>query len=356
MGRLCPNHPGQMPRGWSIVHRSLAACAVLVAALLIAAPAPSLGQPIGQGAGADIIGAVLSEAQIGSPAQVGSLVIYPIVLPPRFSPSLGLVPVFEALKSGDFRISEMSNGMDQFHLAGFNSGGSNVFGQGGGFYQGGRQGRGGGGGGFLMAPMSRGGFGVFCFEEGRTEGTSSLFSADGYSLAHPTLRGLVCGDDQNAVWREITRERRVLGVTDPAATSYGHVVKTEGVRAQLKVIDSSSQSLPSHVNGVVVAIGDRILGIDLYGDKELFGKTRALLLGSYAIANAEVGSDVRCTVGEDGVWRFLGDVASCGPEQVRSVDLGDTFRLGFGSHRGEALVWNGQLVHLGVYDTRPLAR
>lgn len=338
------------------MHKGLAAFAAMVVALLIVAPASSLSQPTGEPAGADIIGALLSEAQIGSPSQVGSLVIYPITLPPRFSPSLGIVPVFEALKSGDFQVSELSSGMDQFHLSGINRGRGTTFGQGGGFYQGGRQGRGGGGGGFLMAPLSGGDFGVYCFEEGRTTGETTLFSAEDFSLAHPTLRGLVCGDDQNAIWREIARERRVLGVVDPAATSYGWVVKAEGVQAQIKQAESDRASFPSRVNGVVVAIGDRILGIDLYGDKELFDKTRGLLLGSYAMANAEAGSNVRCTVGEQGVWRFLEDVASCGLRAEKSVDLGDTFRLGFGSHLGEAILWNGQLVHLGAYDTRPLTR
>jgi hypothetical protein len=295
----------------------------------------------------------LLSAGVGSPSQMGSLVVYPIQLPTALLSAVRVDPIATAMAQGRVTVEEMPGRMDQYRLLASNSGGSDVFAQSGGFFQGGGQDRGGGRG-FMMSPLGQATFPAYCFEEGRTEGPSSRFAADSFSLAHPVLRGLLAVGDQKRIWREVARERQTLEVADPACTSYRQVEEATRAKEARSRVELFSQDWGSGLSGIVVACGDRVIGLDLYGDPLLLKQHRTLLLRSYALVNAELADRVPCSIGPEAVAAFLRDAANARYESVPAVDLGESYGLAMRWHAGEALLKDARLVHLGMYDTRAL--
>lgn len=295
----------------------------------------------------------LLSAEVGFPSEMGSLVIYPVQLPTPLLTAIRVDPIAVAMAEGRVSVEEMPGRMDQYRLLATNHGTGTTFAQGGGFYQGGGQDRGGGRG-FLMAPLAQGAFPSYCFEEGRTEGPSTRFSADSFALAHPVLRGLLAVGDQTRIWREVSRERRVLEVADPLSTSYREVEGAVRARDARRRVELLPQDWGSGLAGLLVACGDRVLGLDLYGDPQLLKQHRGLLLRSYALVNAELMDRVPCSIGPDDATAFLRDSANARYQSVPAVDLGESYGLAMRWHAGEALLMDGRLVHLGLYDTRAI--
>jgi hypothetical protein len=326
-------------------------------ALMLCLALPAIGQ--GEDQQADLIGSYVRDISVGQPTGVGSLVVFPLYSRASFPEGTKIQSVGEAMASEDIIIREMPGGMDQRFLMASNNSDGGVFGQYGGGYGGGGQGRGGGGG-FYMAPLSSAKLPVVCYEEGRMGGDSPFFEPTSYHLAHPALRGLSVTGNQEAVWREIGRQHRLLAplpvaipIDEYTSPAYSSLRSTGGVVSAQQHLWRTSPTLAADANGVLVACGDRILGIDFYGDADLFTQCRQDVLDSYAMVNAEVGSHVRCTVTDQGIVKFLADLVGAPRTARESVQLGDTAGIAFGNHAGEALALEGHLIYLGAHDMRP---
>ncbi len=294
---------------------------------------------------------VLSGVQIGRPVAAGPLRVYPLLLPRELSADLGVLAIPTAARDGALEVSELPGGRDQFLLAAYNGGNNPVFGQGGGYYQGGGQGRGGRGGGFMMAPLSQATLPVVCYEEGRETGPSSYFDLTAYTLAPPLLRALSVRADQQLVWRELARQKNVSARVnaDSVLASLAPVAPPWlGMANEDLRLDAR---FPSGVHGVVVACGDRIVGMDLYGDPKLYADLREALVDSYAAVAADVDLRLPCVVEPGDVERFLRDVAGARRQARAQVGIEEAVTLGFGSHLGEAIAYEGRLVHVGAYDS-----
>ncbi len=295
----------------------------------------------------------LLAAEVGPPFALGSLVLYPVRLPPSLLSSHGLWPIDRAMGAGVVSVADPGVGDGPGALSGRNTGGTTVFGQGGGFFQGGGQDRGGGRS-FLMSPREDTNFPVYCVEYGRSEGSTTAFLPEGYALAHPVLRGCLALGDQERIWREVARERRVLGASEETGASYRGVEQADPARQARARLGLLSPAWSEGAAGVLVAAGNRVIGLDLYGDPRLMSAQRDLLLRSYALVNAELAEPIACTVGPDDARAFLADAAGARWRLERPLGAGEYVALGMRWHAGGALLWNGGLVHLGLYDTRPI--
>jgi len=299
---------------------------------------------------ADPLADLVSGVQVGRPVTTGPLRVYPLLLPAEFSSDLGVVALPVAFREGTFEVSEMPGARDQFLLAGYNGGDNPVFGQGGGYYQGGGQNRGGGGG-FMMAPLAQGSLPVLCFEEGREEGPTSYFDPSAFTLAPPVLRSLVIRADQTLVWRELARQLDGPMALSDDTNWHG---PARGVAPWLDRVPQDiglEARFPRGVHGVLVACGDRIVGMDLYGDPQLYADSRTMLTESAGAAAGEMDPRLRCTVDPPDVARFLRDLAVADKRARQPIGIEDAMTLEFGTHLGEVIAYDGRLVHLGVYDS-----
>jgi hypothetical protein len=301
----------------------------------------------------DAVRECLLESHVGPASPMGSLLVYPVELPRQLHYSRSVTPIACAMSEGTVTVEELPGGMDQFRLFASNNSDRDVFSQGGGFFQGGGQDRGGGGG--LFGANMGGELVVACVEEGRLTGDSTRFIATEFSLAHPVLRAALAIGDQNAIWQEVARERRVFGCVDSASTSYRMVEQSARVREERSRLALEAPTWDSSSSGIVVACGDRIVGFELYGSPALLEEHRDLLLNSYAMLNAELGGWTECRVNRDDVCRFLTEASGIGYRQQPSPGIGTAYAMAAGPYAGAALMGYGSLVHVGLYDTRPLS-
>lgn len=328
----------------------VASLALSLLALGITLAAPAAGQAEG-----DLIASHLRSLSVAAPAAVGSLLVFPVHSPSVFPDGTRIEPAGKALASGALTIREMPDGMNQQFVMASYDGDGTVFGQYGGGYGGGGQGRGGGGS-FFMASLSTAALPVVCFEEGRMGGDSPYFDPSTYTLAHPALRGLSATGDQEAVWREIRRQYDLLGpspIPIDLGPAYSAIGRSQPVLGAWQFLHRMAPTIAMQANGVIVACGDQILGIDYYGDPKLFAECRQDVLKSYALVNAEVGNHRPCRVTDRAISQFLMDLMVAPRSPQEPVQLGERVRIAFGSHVGEAAALDGRLVYLGAHDTRP---
>ncbi|HQK93798.1 MAG TPA: hypothetical protein PLD23_09860 [Armatimonadota bacterium] len=306
----------------------------------------------------DPISYFITHAMVQQSISDGPIQFFPIDAPPEVLLTAYVSTLAEAYGRGEIEIREIHR-MDQFSLMLRNDGRSPVFAQGGDFF---------GGGGyqnrfsqfsFLAPPGETIRVSVFCAEKGRNTGESDVFGWMD-ALGSPTLRGLAVRGNQQQVWDEIESVQRAFPERQQRGTSYGTVVQDEKVQARLDAMAGAAlrgrATGPSRV-GMVCAISGRIAGVDVYGSPRLFEAMWPKLLNSYLIEAVRSGFSNDGWVSTDEAAGALASVASARRRPVPSIGLGETYVLdGRGPVAGQALTWEGHLVHASMVSMGPWAR
>lgn len=197
---------------------------------------------------------------------------------------------------------------------------------------------------------------VSCVEHGRWHDVSAHFVAgeamplslkfEKHAQVRASLR--VTGRataDQGAIWESVARREAELG--SRSATGAMHDIyqsRDEGVGAYERAFP-----YPDGALGLVVAIGGRMAGGDLFDRpataRALWGK----LLRSYALdaLSREAGAPVAPGRAE----RLLGRLRGAGGEVFPSLALGQDVRLEGDGAVGAALVHEGVAVHTSIFRT-----
>lgn len=202
--------------------------------------------------------------------------------------------------------------------------------------------------------------GVFCVEEERWAMVTRQFGGD-QALAHSNLRQQLAAPQvaQSEIWGEVSRKAAGLTPERAGGSKYvGHIYEAEDVqRAVLPYVERIT--LPPDANGMVVVLGGRVVGAELFGATELFGQLRDKLLRSYATDAIEVDREPHPLPGRDEIERFLQRAAAARLEARESVGVGQSYRLAVDGLYGSVLTWANQtgargLVHASVFDERPV--
>ena len=151
--------------------------------------------------------------------------------------------------------------------------------------------------------------GVFCVEPGRWTGISDKFSSMHGQMAQPSVRSrAMVAKDQQQVWNSVgTANAAVTLMADaavsstyapsagltayPAQSSYAKTFESENVRKiiadEAAPVEQTYSSLmkqlrDQHAVGVVVAVGGRLIWIDIFASSSLLEKYWPKLVRSYA--------------------------------------------------------------------------
>jgi hypothetical protein len=109
------------------------------------------------------------------------------------------------------------------------------------------------------------------------------------------------------------------------------------------------------MNGVIVAIGDKILGIDLFGSPEIFLKLWPGLLKSYLLEAMTRGvKDATVTVKE--VKQLLEELTTAKMTTLDPPGEGTLITIKSQSHEGAALTFNKELVHANIFFMAPASQ
>lgn len=207
----------------------------------------------------------------------------------------------------------------------------------------------------LVAAHSKTPIPVSCVEQGRWGYSTRTFDSSG-SSSSSRLRHIIKESvsrsararrghrsDQGQVWREVHRQQSSLG-TDSQTTAMADTVRhhegeIEQFRDALKPVDGAV--------GMVVAVGGKVVSIDLLDKPETCAKVWNRLLTGFILDALEPGSSGNQATTED-AEAILGSINGLSWEPVETVGEGLDFRAEAEKLVASALTFDGNIVHASV--------
>jgi hypothetical protein len=190
---------------------------------------------------------------------------------------------------------------------------------------------------------------VYCTEHGRWAGSSMSFGTKGYVASGQVRERAAKTASQQEVWAAVDAAHEGLGVTTPSR-AFAEVYEDKGAQEQAKPYIDELDRLPDlcpGALGVVVAVGNRIICVDVFGSPALFRKMWPKLLRSYVIDAMQSRPAGR--VGQKRVQQFIRDAARAMVADQPTVGAGRLQRLSAGNASGSALVFKNVVVHLDLF-------
>ena len=291
---------------------------------------------------------------IGAPLRHHALSVYPLALQGKHAPSKYLV-LDEALATGSFRITEVSERGTVPRLLALNGTSSPVLLLDGEELLGAKQNR------VLnlsvmVAPNSETEIPVSCVEAGRwrsdsrafkSSETIQYFRARAEKLSQVSRNLCTANEpvsDQHAVWEEIAGKSRRMGVSSPtSAMAAIYESRQDDMGNYLKAIPTRDNQL-----GAVFAINDAVVSLELFDAHTTYRHLAHKLIRSYALDAME---ENEVTEGPDfnKVQAFVDQVRLAPHERFSTVGIGETVRLSSDEVLGAALEVGGSCVHLSAF-------
>jgi hypothetical protein len=191
---------------------------------------------------------------------------------------------------------------------------------------------------------------VYCVEHGRWHGETMEFSSKG-QVAAGRVRGKAANTrSQGEVWAEISANKADLGVAAPTSR-FDAVFEDRNVQDEVRgyraKLETQVPALAPGAVGVAVAVGGRLVCVDVFGSPAMFRRLWPRLLESYVVdalarkpAGAMTAEDVRAV---------LRDAAAATPVAQPSVGAGQAWRIEGVAVTGSALVRGREVVHLDLF-------
>jgi hypothetical protein len=302
----------------------------------------------------NIINELIAVVTVGAPARHGSLSVFPL-RSGRDQTTAAYLVLDEGLATGQFRITEVSESGSVPQLLAINDTGSQVFLLDGEELVGAMQNR------VLnlsimLAPNSKTLIPVSCVESGRWRAESTSFRTEQrvqfargrarkMEQVSRSLRGEIWSDQiQASVWEEIAEKSARMNVQSPTeAMAALFESRHDDVRDYLDAIPTSDGQI-----GAAYAIGDTLLGIDVFDSNATFRKLAPKLLASYALDAMEV-EGTAASPDTRAVDAFIQSVGAAARQPSITVGNGEMIRLSASDLVGAALQVDGCCVHLAAF-------
>jgi hypothetical protein len=196
-----------------------------------------------------------------------------------------------------------------------------------------------------------------CIERGRWSYRSRAFSpgtgSQHFALrclktrsVHDSLRrGRSHRSDQRAVWREVDRKARLLAAASPT-----HALQDSRscLSERLDAFEKLARDLPEGTSGVVVAIGERLVLLEVLAGPRTFARVFRKLLSGYAFES--VGLDRPYgTPDPPAVRSFIEAAAKAAHEEDQAVGAGRDVRFEGDGISGYALIGETGVLHAAAF-------
>ncbi len=192
---------------------------------------------------------------------------------------------------------------------------------------------------------------VYCTEHGRWSAKSQKFGTGGIVINPGMREAAKASKSQSEVWDKVEEKRAQLGAAASPTAAYMDIVKDKSVMKEIKPYVDKFSNIPDtggwNSVGVVAAVGDEIIVVDLFTNHKLFKKLWKKLIKSYAMDAVH-----RCPKGKlskSDVRDFLGelhDVNLC----FRDTDgTGNAYTIDGDSSFGTTLIFSEKIVHLDLF-------
>ncbi|MBO0757879.1 MAG: hypothetical protein J2P54_18695 [Bradyrhizobiaceae bacterium] len=304
----------------------------------------------------DLIAAVIVEA----PAKYRALSVFPLRWETKRQAAVYLV-LNEALATGKFRITEVSESGAVPRLLALNLSDSHIFLLDGEELVGAKQNR------VLnlsmmLAPNSRTEIPVSCVEAGRWRRESHAFgTADRVHFARGRAQKMEqvsrslhlsgeAASDQTAVWNAISAKSARMRVASPTG-------------AMAALFESRRDDLQDYLDaiptvegqcGAVYALGGVVVAMEIFDSDTTFKKLARKLVASYALDAMEL-DQTGDLPDADAARSFIHSVRVASRERSGAVGVGKTVRISGGDLVGAALELDGRCVHLSAFGRSAFA-
>jgi hypothetical protein len=191
---------------------------------------------------------------------------------------------------------------------------------------------------------------VYCVEAGRWHHVSGEFKSE-KNLGTYTMRGAaqsLSGNNQMEIWNKVAESNRKMGVSSDTE-AYQDAFRTEEVAKLVSDVEQKFKDLPLLENetvGVVIGLGDQIIGVDIFSDPDLFRELWPKIIRSCVLAM--VGYEQKTTLSRDRVVQFLNGLQRMHYGQRRGVDLGFEYSGDLKELSVSSLVYRDTVFHLGA--------
>ena len=196
----------------------------------------------------------------------------------------------------------------------------------------------------LAAGKSRTRLPVACVEPGRWDCESREFTSG--SCSPPSLRHVLKDEAdyrQYRLWTTIRERHRRLGIRSPTGNMSDAL---ESLREKALEL-SADLPYPEGALGIAVAMGEKVVGIDLFDRAATMAKLWDRLVQGLAL-DAATMREVTCRASGSDVTVKLYAVRNMRWRQVEPVGLGEAYRAQDDDILATALVAGGTLIHLGM--------
>ncbi|MFH1784134.1 MAG: DUF6569 family protein [bacterium] len=293
------------------------------------------------------VGNLSKHVTIGSPVTYQNLTIFPIVSSSMTSTQRYLT-LDEAIKKGQLIIEELGSGnVPKVKVK--NKSSKKIFVMAGEIITGCKQDR-------ILATDILIGPGeelvvpVYCVEQGRWNAKSDKFTASDSNAPAKLRQGAYKKESQGWIWSEVAKEQEYC--ENPAATgTLQQVYRDEKVKEQSNAYISHFEKIPEFsvsTNGVVVAVGGRIICMDVFANNELFRRLYNKLLKSYVLGAIKPGIEDK-KVTEKDVMNFIRELEKAGYKKSENAGSGTLYVIEGGDISGAALLDKQEIVHMAVF-------
>jgi hypothetical protein len=190
---------------------------------------------------------------------------------------------------------------------------------------------------------------VYCVEQGRwNEGRKDFESRS--SVVQPSVRSEVLRKaEQGRIWSGVAAASRNLQAASPTG-SYQAVYDAPEVKAHLDRATRSLEAVPlPGVVGAAVFVGPSLAGVDAFHAGGLFAREWPKLLRAYALdAYRAAPSGWDEAAARSRVEGLLRGAARVEGTLRGSVGVGRVFEFALDKHRGAALLFEGQAMHVAI--------
>jgi hypothetical protein len=209
----------------------------------------------------------------------------------------------------------------------------------------------------LIAAKSKVKIPVSCVEQGRWRSRSRHFGSSGShspsklrfflksSVSHNLKENLGHRSDQGKVWAEVARQQSALGTSSGTMamsdTFENYKERVAEFREKLHYVDGAS--------GMAVAIGKKIVAIDLFDKPSTCGKVWDRLMSGYVLDALEEQAQEEGQAESADVEKLLGSTDGLAWEKAVPVGEGEEYRAQQGEEvHASALAFHDAPVHVSV--------
>jgi hypothetical protein len=196
---------------------------------------------------------------------------------------------------------------------------------------------------------------VYCVESGRWHHVSGSFGSE-KNLGTYSMRAAAqgsSGNNQMDVWNKVAESNRKMGVRSDTE-AYQDAFRSEEVARLVSDVERKLKDLPrmeKGTTGVIVAVGERIVGVDIFASPEVFEALWPKIMKACVVAMSGYQQDAAFSKVE--AERFLNALRWMSYDRRPGVDLGFEYTGELKDFMVNALICDEGVCHLGAvpYDS-----